>query len=116
MVFTFETAIFIAIFKGELERNRRSPCSDEAMSASENVCKKILDATSLSECRVALNPLPFYETCRYDYCAEEDGDAAVCDAAEEYARQCGRMGVKLGNQGWRRPDFCRESLVLHLYV
>ena len=53
-----------------------SPGSDLDKQASQ-FCRNLVDSPSLSSCHSVLNPLPFYETCRWSYCSGSTPDSSL---------------------------------------
>eukprot|EP00094_Tigriopus_californicus_P010405 TCALIF_10037-PA protein Name:"Similar to SSPO SCO-spondin (Homo sapiens)" AED:0.11 eAED:0.13 QI:68/0.47/0.38/0.83/0.58/0.61/18/0/1151 len=77
---------------------------------AQQFCTKLFDIESLHECRKVLNPLPFFETCKLDFCkAVHDPTLKKdkCHSISSYVIQCKALQVDVNaNGGWRTPDFC----------
>ena len=96
-----------------------NPCQNKgsrADSEATEFCKKMIYNLGLVECYDKLNPLPYYESCKWSYCEEHPNEGFAkefgCQAAESYVRACRNQGV-IPRQ-WRQPDFCRKSFPVYL--
>ena len=56
-----------------------------------------------------MDPRPYYETCRWDYCQcqKDDRRECACSALERFFHECIRLGVDLAD-GWRDATLCRK--------
>ena len=84
------------------------------MKASE-FCQNMLYNTGLESCYNILNPLPYYEACKWSYCEEhpnsEFSSEFACQAVESYVRTCRDEGAVPGN--WRQKNFCCKYSSIH---
>lgn len=91
----------------------QTSCSqgDEDTQA-QTFCSKLFDIESLNSCRKVLNPLPFFETCKLDFCKalhDPNMNKDKCHSISSYVIQCKALHVDVNaNGGWRTPDFCRK--------
>ena len=77
------------------------------MEASE-FCQNMLYNTGLQSCYNILNPLPYYEACKWSYCEEHPNSELssdfACQAVESYVRTCRDEGAV--PRDWRKKNFC----------
>lgn len=97
--------------KQECETSLPHPCksSDSNLNhEASQFCKKMLYNEALHSCYKALNPLAYYETCKWSYCQESPNTQMAtefaCQAAASYVRACRNEGTVPGL--WRQEDFC----------
>ena len=97
--------------KLECETSLRHPCKDsdsELDKEATKFCKNILNNEGLQSCYKNLNPIAYYETCKWSYCKEFPNRKMAsefgCQAAESYVRACRDEGSVPGY--WRKEDFC----------
>ena len=118
-------------FPGECEErlppgNHPCPPGSSLDTAATNFCKKLLDSEGLHTCFSTLNPMPYYESCRWSYCEaaapqsvkgssnmESLASDFACHSVESYVRACRAEGIK--PEVWRTADFCRKSYLLLVY-
>ena len=85
------------------------PGSEVEREAGE-FCQELLEREGLGSCYSTLNPLPYYETCRWTFCqAGHDLSLArdsSCQSVEAFVRACREEGVQ--PLDWRSHQFCRE--------
>ena len=99
--------------------NHPCPPGSSLDTAATNFCKKMLDSEGLHTCFSTLNPMPYFESCRWSYCEaaatqstkgapNSDSLAADfgCHSVESYVRACREEGIK--PEVWRTSDFCRK--------
>ena len=91
------------------------PCQNKGSqidSEATEFCKKMIYNLGLAECYSKLNPLPYYESCKWSYCEEHPNEGFAkefgCQATESYVRACRNQGI-IPRQ-WRQPDFCGKYL------
>ena len=88
------------------------PCEagSELASQAEQFCQEMMERDGLETCYSNINPLPYYETCRWTFCqASQDLELArdlSCQSVESYVRACREEGLQ--PSAWRSQDFCRE--------
>ncbi|GAB6030548.1 hypothetical protein CHUAL_007413 [Chamberlinius hualienensis] len=73
---------------------------------AEEACKRIM-SREYGVCHTLVDPQPYFEMCRMDFCGcgEADNYKCICSTVSAYFQQCFRLGGKLQNS-WRRDDFC----------
>ena len=105
--------------RGSSQIHETNPCENKGSltdSEATEFCKKMIYNLGLVECYDKLNPLPYYESCKWSYCEEHPNEGFAkefgCQAAESYVRACRNQGV-IPRQ-WRQPDFCRKSFPVYL--
>ena len=88
------------------------PCQpgSQADTRATQFCQKMLEREGLESCYSTINPMPYYESCRWTFCQESHNinfarDLA-CESVESYVRACRDEGVQ--PLPWRTQDFCRE--------
>ena len=85
----------------------KSKCSEEQTTEAEDQCGNIMTLEALADCRKVLNPLPFYEACKADFCV--GGEEEVCKSVGSFVMECKHLGINVNKDGgWRNADFCRE--------
>ena len=112
-------------FQGECEEqlppgNHPCPPGSSLDTAATNFCKKMLDSLGLHSCFSTLNPMPYYESCRWSYCEaavpqsvkaapnlENIAADFACHSVESYVRACRGEGMQ--PEIWRTSDFCRKA-------
>ncbi|KAM9279244.1 IgGFc-binding protein [Morus bassanus] len=83
------------------------PCSaeEEKLYRSDQFCGLLTASPgSFERCHTVINPQSYFETCFYDLCALNGGQAVLCAALEAYADACQAAGVTL--LPWRNATFC----------
>ncbi|XP_055937840.1 hemocytin-like [Argiope bruennichi] len=87
----------------------KDACSENKDKVEEAVanCQIIFD-DKFSSCHQLVNPKPYFETCRMDYCGCESEASCHCSSLAEYFRECVRLGGSLPG-GWRNNDLCPLS-------
>ena len=103
------------INKQECETSLPHPCKSSDTDSyldqeASQFCKKMLYNEALHSCYKALNPLAYYETCKWSYCLEypntQMATEFACQAAASYVRACRDEGTVPGL--WRQEDFCSK--------
>ena len=76
------------------------PCPADLMAEAQSRCA-VMQQDPFSICNVAVPPLPFIESCEYDYCYCNglDQEECYCNALAVYASACAANGVIVPN--WR---------------
>ena len=92
------------------------PCeNNDLASEAQEFCNKMLLIPSLSECYKEVDPLPYYETCKWSYCiAKSNNSQAInmgCQSAESYVRACRDHNLNI--EQWRSPVFCCKDNLNH---
>lgn len=102
--------------KQECETSLPHPCKNSGSDLDQEAsqfCKKMLYNEGLESCYKALNPLAYYETCKWSYCQEFPNSKMAtefaCEAAASYVRACRDEGIVPGF--WRQEDFCCEYTI-----
>lgn len=89
------------------------PCREKRMEEmSSNFCQKMLNSVALQECYKSVNPLPYFEACKWSYC--ENTDQLIeshCQSVASYVNTCRAKGITVSN--WRQPDFCGKENILN---
>ena len=87
------------------------PCQilgTEANNDATKFCSNMLYNEGLNTCFQNLNPLPYYESCKWSYCKEYNNIKLAkefgCQAAESYVRACKEQDNTPVT--WRQNDFC----------
>ena len=88
------------------------PCQagSELDRQATEFCQEMLERDGLESCYSNLNPLPYYETCRWTFCEANNNLELArdlsCQSVESYVRACREGGLQPSD--WRSPQFCRE--------
>ncbi|GIY60677.1 hypothetical protein CEXT_155381 [Caerostris extrusa] len=90
-----------AIVKDSCAENK-----NRAQEAEQNC--QIIYSDKFSSCHHLVNPKPYFETCRMDYCGCEMWGSCHCSSLTEYFRECVRLGGEIPG-GWRSDELCPLS-------
>ena len=88
------------------------PCQADSQldSQAAQFCQELLERDGLETCYSNINPLPYYETCRWTFCQASHNLHLArdlsCQSVESYVRSCREEGLQ--PSAWRSQQFCRE--------
>ncbi|KYO22189.1 hypothetical protein Y1Q_0000775 [Alligator mississippiensis] len=86
--------------------NVTDPCADRPFKAmlGQKHCS-IIKSDIFRTCHSKVDPIPFYESCVFDFCGcDSAGDCeCFCTTVAAYSRSCSRVGVCID---WRSPTIC----------
>ena len=88
------------------------PCQADSQldSQAAQFCQELLERDGLETCYSNINPLPYYETCRWTFCQASHNLHLArdlsCQSVESYVRACREEGLQ--PSAWRSQQFCRE--------
>ena len=90
------------------------PCRERRMEQTASTfCQRLLHNENLQECYESVNPLPYFEACKWSYC--ENSDQLIeshCQSVASYVNTCREEGITVSN--WRQPDFCGKDIIPNL--
>ena len=109
---------------GQCQASVSPPCQPGSQTElrAAQFCQKMLERDGLHTCYANINPIPYYQSCKWTFCQESQNikfaKDFACDSVDSYVRACREEGLRPST--WRTPDFCRkyyiESLPLRVDV
>ncbi|XP_038047394.1 uncharacterized protein LOC119721398 isoform X2 [Patiria miniata] len=77
----------------------------DKLDEAQEACSVLNDRHGpFAMCIAVIDPVAYYESCLYDFCAMFPGQDNLCEDIQKYADECIDAGLQVGN--WRRQGFC----------